>query len=136
MSELAIEYLERVVPYIKWKGKSRVELHREFHARLSARRNLSSGTWAVAIVGSKQWMSNAAIGDGITAATSAMVTRCATEEEAEAIADAANDLEPCCLPGQGFAWVYRAKKYAKKDYIGSQNWGRNQRRDCDRRIAN
>jgi len=130
---VAIEYLSSRYSYICWDDASRVELHREFHARL--RRNLSSGRWAVAIVGSEQWMSSAAIGDGITSATAALLTRCKTKAEAEAIAAAANDLEPGLLPGQGFRWVYQALPYRRDDYIGSQNRQRGQRRDCDRRIA-
>lgn len=113
-------------------NQSRSEAREALHK--SIRVNVSSGRWAVACIGSKQWMSEAAIGDGITSATSSLVTRCETREEAESLAEKMNDLEPGILPGQGFAWVFAAVKYSKSDYIGSQNWDRNQRRDCDRRL--
>ncbi len=129
---VAIEYLTRHFPSISWANKDRPELHSEFWARL--RRNINSGRWAVAIVGSRQWMSSAGIGDGITSAAAALITRCATKAEAEAIADAANDLNPGLLPGQGFAWIYAAVPYDITDYLSEQAQ-RNGRRKCDRRIA-
>jgi hypothetical protein len=97
--------------------------------------NLSSGRYAVACVGSRQWMRESAIGDGITAATMALVTRCETHETAREIAQALNDAQPAILPGQGFAWVYEAVLYRRNDYIGQQNIDREQTRDCDRRIS-
>ena len=96
--------------------------------------NLSSGRYAVACVGSRQWMSSAAIGDGVTSATSALVTRCKTRVEAERIAAELNASQPTLLPGQGFAWVFEAVPYRHTDYIGRQNRERGQTRDCDRRI--
>ena len=98
-------------------------------------KNLDSGRFAVAIVGSRQWMSSAAIGDGITTATMALVTRCDSRAEAERIAGEENAKQPAILPGQGFAWVYAAVPYRRSDYIGRQNRERGQNRNCDRRIA-
>jgi len=79
-------------------------------------------------------MSSAAIGDGITSATASLVTRVDTRTEAEAIAAAANDLQPGLLPGNGFAWVYAAVPYRIEDYLNQQAQ-QNGRRKCDRRIA-
>lgn len=129
---IAIEYMNRRWPGIHWERMNRAELHREFFARLP--RELNRGSWAVAIVGSKQWGCDMAIGDGITSAMSALVTRCKTQQEAEDIAATANDLQPGLLPGQGFAWVYVAHRYDITDYL-SQQAQRNGRRKCDRRIA-
>lgn len=129
---VAIEYMSKRWPCIRWETKDREELQREFFARLSV--ELDRGPWAVAVTGSRQWMSNAAIGDGITSATAALVTRCETREEAEAIADAANDLQPGLLPGKGFAWVYTAMEYDITDYLSQQDQ-RNGRRSHFRRIS-
>lgn len=129
---VAIEYMARRWPGINWAEKNRIELHEEFFRRLP--RELNRGRWAVAIASSKQWRSSAAIGDGITSAAVALVTRCETRQDAEAIAAAANDLQPGLMPGQGFAWVYEAVRYDIADYL-SQQAQRNGRRNCDRRIA-
>ena len=95
--------------------------------------NLSNGRFAVACVGYRGWRRDSAIGDGITAATMALVTRCETMAEAEAIAQARNDAQPGVMPGDHVP-VFEAVRYRKQDYIGSQNAGRGQTRDCDRRI--
>ncbi len=129
---IAIAYMTRYWPGIRWEEYDRVSLHREFFARLP--KEIDRGRWAVAITGSRQWRFSAAIGDGITSATASLLTRCETEEEAEAIADAANDLQPSLLPGQGFAWVYQAMPYRIEDYLSQQSQ-RNGRRKCDRRIV-
>lgn len=116
-------------------NQTRFEARKALHAEISRKQNIDNGRWAVAIVGSKQWMSEAAIGDGITTATMSLVTRCQSKAEAEELADKLNDLEPGLLPGQGFAWVFAAVKYTKTDYISRQNVQRGQIRNCDRRIA-
>lgn len=97
--------------------------------------NLSSGRWAVARVGMKGWDRDFAIGDGITSAGMALLTRCPTSKEATALADAWNDAQPNVLPGSPSVFIYAARKYVRHDYIDSQNIGRNQCRDCDRRIC-
>ena len=96
--------------------------------------NLSTGRYAVALVGYRGWGRDSAIGDGITAATMALVTRCETMAEAEDIAQTRNDAQPGIMPGSQDIPVFEAVKYQKLDYIGSQNAGCGQTRDCDRRI--
>lgn len=46
------------------------------------KQNVDAGTYAVAIVGYQAWRRDMAIGDGITSATSSLVTRCRTLKEA------------------------------------------------------
>ncbi len=129
---VAVEYMQRHYPSIRWEEMGRVELSREFFARLP--RNLDSGRYAVAVVGIKEWMRSSAIGDGITSASAALLTRCDSKREVEEIAAVANDLQPGLMPGQGVAWVYAALPYDITDYL-SQQALRNGRRKCDRRIA-
>ena len=97
--------------------------------------NVTSGKWAVAIVGYKGWRRDAAIGDGITSALNALITRCETKAEAEELAAALNAEQPSILPGSPDVPVYEARRYAKSDYIGRQAREQNGNRDCDRRIV-
>lgn len=99
------------------------------------RQNVTSGKWAVAIVGYRGWMRDAAIGDGITSALNALITRCGTAAEAHELADALNAEQPAILPGSPDVPVYEARRYAKSDYIGRQAREQNGSRDCDRRIV-
>ena len=96
--------------------------------------NVSSGKWAVAMVAWHGWMREDAIGDGITSALSALVTRCDTEDEAKTLAAALNDEQPTVMPGGKSVPVYGAMKYAKRDYIGRQAREQNGNRDADRNI--
>lgn len=96
---------------------------------------LDRGRWAVACVGMQGWRQHMAIGDGITAALCALRTRCETREEADDLARQWNDAQPGVLPGSRSVFVYEARPYRKLDYIGSQNIGRGQTRDCGHRIA-
>lgn len=97
--------------------------------------NLTSGKWAVAIVGYKGWCQSMAIGDGITSALNALITRCETKVEAVELAAALNAEQPSILPGRPCVPVYEARRYAKSDYIGRQAREQNGNRDCDRRIV-
>jgi hypothetical protein len=96
--------------------------------------NVTSGRWAVAIVGMKGWCRDSAIGDGITRATKALVTRCQSKKEAEELAQKWNDAQPGIMPGSQDVFVYEAVAYSKADYISQQDQ-RNGMRDCDRQIA-
>jgi hypothetical protein len=98
------------------------------------KQNVNSGKWAVAMVGYKGWRRDAAIGDGITSALSALVTRCDTKAEAEQIAAELNAAQPAILPGTPDVPVYAAQRYAKRDYLSRQAYEQNGNRDCDRRI--
>jgi len=60
--------------------------------------NPDRGPWAVALVGYRGWDRDMAIGDGITQALNALVSRHATKEEAEAAAKALNDSQPAVWP--------------------------------------
>ena len=97
--------------------------------------NVSSGRYAVALVGFRGWRRDSAIGDGITAATMALVTRTETQAEADRLAAELNDAQPGVLPGSPDVPRYEAGRYNKTDYIGQQNRDRGQTRDCDRRIC-
>lgn len=96
--------------------------------------NLTTGRYAVALVGYRGWRRDSAIGDGITSATSALVTRCATKAEAAAIARDLNDAQPCVMPGSQDVPVYQALAYHRTDYLSRQDRD-NGNRDVDRRIA-
>ena len=85
------------------------------------------------MVGYRGWRRDSAIGDGITAATSALYTRCATKNEATLLAKELNDALPSVIPGSQDVPVYEAIPYKKLDYISEQD-RRNGDRDCDRRI--
>jgi hypothetical protein len=89
----------------------------------------------VAIVGYKGWRRDAAIGDGITGALNALVTRTATKEEAERLADELNADQPSIMPGTPDVPVYEVRRYVKSDYISRQAREQNGNRDCDRRIV-
>lgn len=97
--------------------------------------NLSSGKWAVAVVGLRGWMRESALGDGITNALNALVTRMGTRQEAEAVAAKLNSATMAILPGGSDVCVYESRPYRRADYIGSQQLANGQNRDCDRRIA-
>ncbi len=99
------------------------------------KQNVTSGKWAVAIVGYRGWMRDSAIGDGITSALNALVTRCETKKEAEILAAALNAEQPAILPGSQDVPVYEARLYAKSDYIGRQAREHNGNRDADRRVV-
>ena len=96
--------------------------------------NVTSGKWAVAQVGWRGWRRDAAMGDGITSALNALLTRCETKEEAVALAAELNDEQPPVRAGSNDVPVYEARPYRKADYIGRQAREQNQSRDCDRRI--
>lgn len=96
--------------------------------------NVTSGKWAVAMVGYRGWRRDSALGDGITSALNALLTRCETRQEAEELAASLNAEQPSVLPGLKDVPVYDARLYAKADYIGRQAREQNGNRDCDRRI--
>ena len=98
-------------------------------------RNLTSGSWAVAISGMRGWCQDMAYGDGITTAFHALVERYVTRVQAVAEADRLNAMQPAVMPGGSSVMVFEARRYRRADYIGSQNLARGQDRDCDRRIA-
>lgn len=98
-------------------------------------RNLSSGRWAVALVGWRQWRQDAAAGDGITTALHALVGRYDTREEAEAEAARLNDAQPGTPPGAPSVPEFDARPYRVDDYLSRQQREQGQRRACDRRIA-
>lgn len=98
------------------------------------KQNVTSGKHAVALVGYSGWRRESAIGDGVTKATMALVTRCGSKTDAARIAKALNDAQPGVLPGSKDVPVYEARKYAKTDYLSQQD-RRNGDRDCDRRIV-
>ena len=99
------------------------------------KQNVTSGKWAVAMVGYRGWMRDSAIGDGITSALNALLTRCETQQEAEELAASLNAEQPSVMPGSNDVPVYEARRYAKSDYIGRQARDLNGNRDCDRRIV-
>lgn len=120
----------------KTVNETRYEARIALHAEIMRTQNLTSGRWAVAVVGRQEWMRRSAIGDGVTSATMSLVTRCETKQEAEELADRLNDLEPGVMPQSGSsAWIFEAVPYKKTDYISGQNVRRSQTRDCDRQIA-
>lgn len=94
-----------------------------------------SGKYAVAIVGFKGWRRDSAIGDGITSALSALVTRCATLVEAKSLAERLNNQQPRVRPGSVDVPVYAACKYLKSDYLSAQQRRNGQSRGCDRKIV-
>jgi|ERR1700753_3218564 len=95
--------------------------------------NLSKGNWAVAVTGMKGWRNDFAIGDGITKALNALVTRTETESEARDLARLLNSAQPEIRPGGQSVFVYEAMEYQKESYLSRQDLGLG--RDCDRRIA-
>lgn len=96
--------------------------------------NVSNGKYAVAMIGYRGYRREAAIGDGVTSATAALLTRCETMEEAEKIAAELNYSQPAVRPGSQDVPVYAAMKYAKGDYLSRQAREQNGSRDADRRI--
>lgn len=96
--------------------------------------NLSTGRYAVALVGYRGWRRDSAIGDGITSATSALVTRCRTKAEAVRIAAELNESQPSVMAGSPDVPVYQALPYRRDDYLSRQDRA-NGSRDVDRRIA-
>jgi len=101
---------------------------------MTIKQNVTSGRWAVAMVGWSGWHRTAAIGDGITTARSALLTRCETQEEATSLAAALNAEQPAVRAGSNDVPVYKAVPYRKLDYLGKQAVQRHQTRDCDRNI--
>lgn len=93
--------------------------------------NLTKGAYAVRVSYRTDGRRDFACGDGIVNATSTLVTRCDTREEAEEIAELLNDSQP----RTGLRDVHEAVKYSRNDYIGKQNIQRGQTRDCDRQCA-
>ena len=96
--------------------------------------NITSGKWAVAIVGYKGWRRDSAIGDGITSAQCALVTRCESREQAEAIVAEMTAELPGVMPGDPEVPEYEARVYRRTDYLSRQDL-RNGSRDADRRIV-
>lgn len=97
--------------------------------------NLTSGRWAVAIVGYREWRRESAIGDGITSALSALVTRCDSREEAEALAASLNAEQPAILPGTPAVPEYAAVQFDRSRFIGRQAREQNGIRSCDMRVV-
>ena len=97
--------------------------------------NITSGKWAVALVGYKGWRRDSAIGDGITSALNALVTRCETREQAEAIVSELAARLPAIMPGSQDVPEYEVRLYRKADYISAQARQYNGNRDADRRIV-
>lgn len=96
--------------------------------------NITSGKWAVAIVGYKGWRRDSAIGDGITSAQCALVTRCESRQQAEAIVAEMTATLPAVLPGSHDVPEYAVRAYRRTDYLSRQDL-RNGSRDADRRIV-
>lgn len=96
-------------------------------------KNVSRGKYAVAQTGWRGWRNSALIGDGITLAINALLTRCDTMADANRIAAEMNALHKEPRPGSPSIPVYAAKKYVKTDYLSRQD-RRNGDRDCDQRI--
>ncbi len=99
------------------------------------KQNVSQGNWAVAIVGYRGWMRDSAIGDGITTARSALITRVPTNEEADTIVARLTAALPSVLPGSPDVPVYAAVPYRRTDYIGRQQLECDGARDHYRRIV-
>ena len=95
---------------------------------------LYSGKYAVALVGYKGWRRDSAIGDGITSAQCALVTRCDTKEQAKAIVDDLTSRLPAVGPGSNDVPEYAIRPYRRTDYLSRQDL-RNGSRDVDRRIV-
>jgi hypothetical protein len=104
------------------------------HLRETIQINLGSGKYAIALVAYAGWDHDSAIGDGITSAMNALVTRVATRELADQLADALNDAQPVLRPGSSNVPVYAAIKYDIADYLSRQD-ERNGKRPVDRQIA-
>lgn len=96
--------------------------------------NITSGKWAVALVGYKGWRRDSAIGDGITSAQCALVTRCESRQHAEAIVAEMTAKLPAVLPGSQDVPEYAVRAYRRTDYLSRQDL-RNGSRDADRRIV-
>ena len=84
------------------------------------KQNLTNGPWAVAVVGYRGWRRDSAIGDGITSALSAVLTRCRDRREAEVLAASLNAEQPTILPGTPDVPVYEARRYVQSDYLSRQ----------------
>lgn len=84
-------------------------------------RNTASGRWAVAFDGIDQWRCSMAIGDGITKASMALVTRTETKAEAERIAERLRDMQPGLMPGRGAAYSVCVVRYCRRDYVSRQD---------------
>jgi len=97
------------------------------------KQNLTSGQWAVAMTGYRGWRRTSALGDGITSAHNALITRCESRAEAEQLAARLND-GPSMMPGQPDVPEYDARRYRRDDYLSRQSL-RFGSRDIDRRIA-
>lgn len=95
--------------------------------------NVSSGHYAVALTGYRGWHRDSAIGDGITSATAALVTRCDSKAEAEAVAEEMNAQHAEPRPGSQDVPVYDARPYVRDDYMSRQ--AKQNNRSCDRRIV-
>lgn len=102
--------------------------------RRRTRINTGSGKYAVAMTGYRGWQNNMAIGDGITSAQSALITRCETRAEAQKLAEELNDLQASVLPGSDSVPSYSAMPYDITDYLSADAL-RNGHRNADRRIA-
>ena len=98
------------------------------------KQQLHTGRYAVALVGYKGWRRDSAIGDGITLALHALVTRCNTREQAEAIVAELNAPLPRVTPGGQDVPEYAVRLYRTTDYLSRQA-RLNGDRDADRRIV-
>ncbi len=96
--------------------------------------NITTGKWAVALVGYQGWRRDSAIGDGITSAQCALVTRCESRQQAEAIVAEMTATLPTVLPGSQDVPEYAVRAYRRTDYLSRQDL-RNGSRDADRRIV-
>lgn len=96
---------------------------------------LEKGKWAVACTGTRQWGGDASLGDGITLAHNALVTRTVTKAAAEEIVRRFKAAQPLLMPGSGNVRTYEVLRYEIKDYLSWQQVNQNQCRNVDRRIA-
>jgi hypothetical protein len=95
---------------------------------------MKAGRYAVALIGTRGWNRDSAIGDGITSAHNALVSRHETRESAEAEARRLNEAQPHVMPGTQDVPVYDARPYRMDDYLSRQD-RLNGRRRSDIRIA-
>lgn len=95
---------------------------------------MNTGRYAVALIGTQGWRRDGAIGDGITTAQHALVSRHSTRQAAEAEARRLNDAQPHVMPGTPDVPVYDARVYRMDDYLSRQD-RLNGRRRADIRHA-
>ena len=83
--------------------------------------------WALAVVGMRGWRTDGAIGDGITKASWALVSRHSTEHGARAEMSRREAAQTPILPGSASQPEYAVVPYRMSDYLARED-----RRNGDR----